>query len=872
MFKKIQRTLVCASIVFTTASEGHAAQEPILEYLPKGCHALKYSVGLFNKQEPKTKSNYEKIATISKTDVLCIGENISIDKDLHTNGGDIIVWAENLQINAKIDTRIYIDHGKIDYSQNGSTLPDGTTEIKNSDLFNQEKYESPNLGVERYAKSYERYYLECNDCVKSQDNNVLPQLPSGLTPTRTYKKGQNPPVKNGLPPPDDLIDFTSARSGNAYIFASRISIASSLDGSPTQSEQNCQNTPPQKFNFAINTSGLYGGRGGAGTPSSCITSIPGRSASNPSFSYSCKDQASLIDSGHTGPGGKGGNAGSIRVFAVNSDIAQIKALLTNRTNIQGGLPGNSGKFRSPTAGGDLQTTGEYCDFRRTMEGSWPPEKQGEAGVIGVSPESTNSALIELGKLLRAKASRLDYNFSDLAERASKNDSISNITFDDHFESSLARMLSRAQSNVISATDKLFSDGKIINEIASGQSITDLRAQNLDTNMFTARQLVFLRELGAFSGAGIRPNNRMQITINGKTKEIPSENSPENTYTDLLSSYLLKSGGMLNISNSDPYGRFVAEATRIDVKSSKESLDEIKNSLIGVNEKLASLDLREELRDRKIQLNLLATNISNLEIELSKAENQGLFSDKILGAARDFGSATSAALASYTSSDWIGLLSSLAKIQSTADQLSNLFSVTNFQNEKLSALRKQYELVEKSYLSLIQKISENREAYLSEKLRSLKDILDSRVSFNKRLDSRFSQFHDLLRLSIISYISDPASDIELFRSNLSGVKTFVNDFPKTEPYFRFRSSKAICPAPMATTDSNAMTKCISISGSRNWQVVNWKVTLSNSDTLYIPLFTIAPSNSEKQVNLFNLNHEIKVLPEHLISWPTNKIRF
>jgi hypothetical protein len=48
--------------------------------------------------------------TIVGKDVILLGGDITIDKPIRTNGGNVIIVADRLRVRAPIDTRIYVAH------------------------------------------------------------------------------------------------------------------------------------------------------------------------------------------------------------------------------------------------------------------------------------------------------------------------------------------------------------------------------------------------------------------------------------------------------------------------------------------------------------------------------------------------------------------------------------------------------------------------------------------------------------------------------------------------------------------------------------------------------------------------------------------
>jgi hypothetical protein len=76
---------------------------------PPNCHALGKEVNFFDRSKLHVvdSKKYDDLSVGLKQDIVCVGSHLIIDRPIFTNGGDIIILAENIDVRAKIDTRVY---------------------------------------------------------------------------------------------------------------------------------------------------------------------------------------------------------------------------------------------------------------------------------------------------------------------------------------------------------------------------------------------------------------------------------------------------------------------------------------------------------------------------------------------------------------------------------------------------------------------------------------------------------------------------------------------------------------------------------------------------------------------------------------------
>ncbi len=63
------------------------------------------------------------LKTHISADVLCVGESVTVDSPIVTNGGDVIIYGDRVRIAQPIDTRVYINHSALDHFENEGCAP-----------------------------------------------------------------------------------------------------------------------------------------------------------------------------------------------------------------------------------------------------------------------------------------------------------------------------------------------------------------------------------------------------------------------------------------------------------------------------------------------------------------------------------------------------------------------------------------------------------------------------------------------------------------------------------------------------------------------------------------------------------------------------
>lgn len=790
---------------------------------PESCHPLSVTFSGLNKSAGPP---YEFVGQNRKADIVCAGKNVNIDSPIYTNGGDIIIYADQLHINAPIDTRVYFDAVKFVQSKPfapSGAYPDGILLSSYEALTRPTQY-NPNL-----LRSYYEYYMACVECRSVIDADgtkksvLIPELPAGITPAYDYGPGGTfeelvKLMKPGEAPPDSAFDFDALRSGNIYLFVSDLQIAANLQNPrPPNDFLNCSVPPVTFAPYAIEAGGIRGGRGGAGTPSNCTYD---------NGPFNCAARI-LETSGLTGPGGRGGNAGSVIVEIVSDAVKpQQEALLKKVSNVSGGKPGIDLKRRGPSAAGPNAGTGKSCDFAK-KEGNWPSAKPGKSGDFIIKPVSQTTALQDLARIIRPKDARPDWDLSELADRAQRSTTVTGITFDDYIMDKIAGSLALAQARVANDLDLLLISRDVSQVSYTDAPFRDINISELERSMLSTRALLFLRELSTF--------------------DVPV-NSNENP----LKNYLIKSGGLLNVYTSNPYGRFVSEATRLDISTANDTLRSIRGDLAGIGLQVAEVHLGPERRFLEASILKLKDALAAAEAR-ARAESQEPWIVKTLDSLVTTVQSAGKLYANYAASNYEGVGKGIPDLAKRFQALGDLLFGYREELSTVPELMAALDQAQDEYKRFIENAALLKEEFLEQRHRAFLLALEAKTSFFSKLQSRLSQFHDLARMAVITNLMDPSKDKSVLRNNLESVKTFVHNFPVKEPYFRFRDQELDCQEePSIFQRIFTTTNCVRISATdKKWTVVFSRYYLKDGSDFLLPLYVLAPSEQSFLLNKFGL---------------------
>ena len=277
---------------------------------------------------------------------------------------------------------------------------DNATAFKWSDRYDEQLFRKADP---TYLKSYEDYYTACSDCIRRNGQTFIPRLPDGLVPQAGQTKYER---RDGLPAPS-AVRPDQVVPGSVWLLSTQIVINSQLP-SPGEAP-NCPIAFPDRTKrAAINASGLYGGRGGAGSPSICVSITPGSS-------FRCSDEL-FQRTGVSGPSGTGGDGGFVFIGTIGSQAQANLPEIRASIDVSGGPAPNSDGYLSPnTSWGDWgkKSTGSICDFFQRKVKPRPGASEGKPGAIETRAMSPENAFVYFMDLVRLHDATGGYDYPEI---------------------------------------------------------------------------------------------------------------------------------------------------------------------------------------------------------------------------------------------------------------------------------------------------------------------------------------------------------------------------------------------------------------------------------------------------------------------------
>lgn len=676
--------------------------------------------------------------TTVKVDVVWIDDAIEINAPLRSYGGDVILFANTIRVNAPIDTRVYFYH---DVNHFAPGPPMGPIALKPGEAFSAENAIQHDDMDKPYTAAYKDYYEHCFDC--DHTHARIAQLPSGLI-AGLPQPGQKPllqSVNDGLLPPDGFVDFAAVRSGNIYIFAKEITVNPALDH-PFLPEDlaECNRTSTAYVPIAINASGITGGSGGAGSPPPCVGKIvPGR--------ISATADCLSAPGGHNAGGGQGGDGGDIVIHYVDKAKSLVHGEnLKGLVSVAGGPPGPSANLITPSSLGPHLVDGTRCSFVRA--GDWPAGNPGKPGKLTIDTLESTTAIELITSLLAAKDTRMDYDFRVILYQAALDTALSSTTVSSALTYFLARQLVQSQSSLLVALDSAF----VLHQKVTGSQITPI-LEGLDMT-----RLKYL------------PLPEPQITLLNQLSYFGGSNG--------IDDYFLKIGGAFNIDTKQQFDRFLKKATLDEIATSNTILAEIKADLSEINSQLFEQVAKADRREFQSQVSQLQQSITEAErqAEEESRKRSGLLS--FVPILKDLGEAVSSAVTLIIEEDYLGAAASLGKVGQAFTNLATVSSTSDVQN--IATLKTQLEAVQARYQAFSAYVQDVRTAYFARMAKDLGRVLEARGNLRQAQIANSLYVHDLIRGILASYMVDTAKDQAILSSNFRALRTYVRLSPREYP--------------------------------------------------------------------------------------------
>ncbi|TDV08899.1 hypothetical protein DET60_102201 [Raoultella planticola] len=777
-------TLAMASLDVLAAPSGQS----VITYPTQHCHALQRPL-----QQAVADALGPAYAGIQKQvrwDIVCIGDVVRVTTPIRSNGGDIIIFANRLELSAPIDSRVYISPDDYSPYLEKSDTYSGASELtiakQGSDL----------------RKIYDDYYRRSPDKVVSSEGKIfLPENPAGLT-GQEYWSCESPDsssLKAMVPAtsPPLLTEKSNINPGIIKVFANTFTFDDAalaayplFDGDPLS----CNTSPLFTKGKVFIARGMRGGRGGAGATTAAFY---------PKFP--CVDSAYRRSGFLNAAGGSGGSGGHVRLVIVGSTVNNIDAELESRIAIDGGPPGSAQRIRAPAwIGPDAASSSDVCGLK--SEGKWPIASVGASGIREVIRQTPTDALLEFFGDIASRDARPDYNFDELIGRSKvPSEGIKGFTYASFAERKFYEILI---STEITWVDKL---NGLINTSVEAQSPVlggvwaPIDLTRLNESVMTNEAVQPLRYLSSFSPIlGVGP----------------------------IKGYFLNTGGMFNLRSTSAVVQWDNLASRTEATLSAAKLAQIQGTLSQISESVA--DIREVVRSNEFryQLSVIQERLKTVQAAADKAKATHSI-ESTEKALQEAGQGVAMLFGAYDSGNLSMAGAGIIKLKEGIDDLSDSTASPPTFDAQIAALNSAISDTSNQFNNFLEYSAQSKSRILSEQRQDLIDYFETNSSYGARLQARSTLFHDLLRTILIGYFQDPnknSAELEL-RTNLVGLYTLLRDYPSREPSFSFRDIQLGC-----NSQKDGEDQCLIIEPSNS----SVSLTSKSSDwTKGLPLYVISP---------------------------------
>ena len=796
---------VALSLLVLTPTSALRAQENPVAFPKEYCHALQRPVQQVFPQ--LTGNHYARIQNQPRWDVVCIGDVVRIDVPLRSNGGDIFVFANRLEVSAPIDSRPYLSPDDIDPYLPPFPIGQGQYE-------SQTAVAPPGSDL---RKIYDDYFRRSPDAIHAGGKTWLPELAPGLV-GNGYRDCENPSEENmrTLPPSIPAPNVSNApliRPGNIAITASAIIFDDEklksfplFDGDPLS----CDTVQPSTVGKGFVTRGLRGGRGGPG-----VTLAPfyhtGSTGGNVRFTcaaYTYQRAGRLNAQG--GPGGEGGD---ISISFVGDLTPEVRSSLTEHSAFDGGPAGSKAKLRAPSFNGPAAAKSyDACGF--VSEGVWEAAPPGKSGTLDISAIDSSAGMIELSRTISALDSRPDYNFDELLLRAAvPAEKIRGFSYGSFVERKLFEKLIDTEIAWLGSFRRYANTG------------TDITAKIL-TGIWTGIDMGQM-EQGPLSSQTLHPL-RLLTNFDRVGTQGP------------INSYFYRSGGAFNIRSVAAVNQWSELASRTEATLTSLKLDEIKKTLSVISGSVN--DIREVAKSAhykslldELNARLLATE------EAAKAASAEASSANAMAGVKEAAEGVVLLVAAYNTGSATSAGAGAVKLQRGIQRLGRSQLPPADYGEDIKRLNLAILETLRNYDDFLKYSATMKSRILDEQRDTLVAYFETNSAYGARMQARSILFHDLIRVVVIGAFQDPSRNKAEIQSNLEALEILLRDYPSREPVLSYRDVSTSC-----SVQQGEASRCEIFLPREVWRYV-----LSDQEdwTKNIPLYVLAPSTGQQSLPTF-----------------------
>ncbi|SAL04818.1 hypothetical protein AWB78_07146 [Caballeronia calidae] len=757
---------------------------------------------------------YEQIPKISKEiglnldfrkhDVVLAGVTVTIDEELRTNGGNVFILADQLIINAPIDTRVYSVYNRYWTESNAPRTASLTSAFQYSPKA-LEPFTNYYSWHEHYNPGTKKYEYRTGTMSDLMAGRIaIPIMPSAPVPILRFPGDpwQNSPTDG--PDAPSGYDRSAFRSGNINIHARVIKFCSDcVRKSYAFSKAPGGDLFDRERTVFLNAGGLKGGRGGRGTPFPCFFNSPPVRSGRYTFQADCVSHGMPnIAGGLEGRPGIGGDGGDVTVNIVGNEnfyrhewtemlrhgvcepndhlmsvnscfdgpefAAKHGQSLVFLADTAAGVPAYYFQRRTPSftvlsRSGD-RLTGSL-GAPPTMEERYKLDWTAKHGVFQINSESPELALASFGAALTEIDLNARYDLPSLFRSiaAQKTSAVSPVmeAYPVTSNSPIARSLITSFLAEILLARQL----ALLDRTEGDLRRETPRATNVSTD--------FLSELKCV-GPPVGLTDVEAELIDRICDLSPIDGK------DLTRSYFYRNGGLLSASLPLAVPNFPAEQLRAELVRSETSLKQILIEIQSLKGMFYDFTTNQQ-RDR------FTEQISSLEKALEEA-NQALSArtnvlQVIASLASDAGKQAKAVAESWSASP-PNFLALPGQVGQTLKSVSKLLSALNGedltaqQREAVAQIRAKLDDVKERFAVFVQATNELKKALLAEQLKSIQEYIDARQRLETMRRTFLFDFENMLRADVLMFATSPSDNGNL-ASAIRSQRDVLKRFPDQE---------------------------------------------------------------------------------------------
>jgi hypothetical protein len=689
---------------------------------------------------------------IDRRDVIILSPGTyTVRTPIETDGGDVLIFADRLILEAPIDTRLRLNHSVGLYQLD---CPPGQT---------------PTEWMGDRREAYDDFFLKTNEIwdMRRQQyvttrSQVYPELPPPympcVTPGRSIENKQFPV---------HLLNPDAVRSGNITIFARVVEPCPDCFPVDPKWVGYKPEQPERQFTATdrtlLNARGLRGSRGAPG-----LVACPTREDRPCPYSDILppipNERISDLRSGYT----RGAPGGTVRISYLNNPGQASREATPLDGRLQGRILAGSGQLGATTEididcrrlrrdDTILPIPGQRWSFictsgrgrtwfRQTEKLDETPADDSEVYFVEGNPLS---ALAETAQILAALEIGRVYNYSDLLANYDHGLFIQNLSPTDQLESFLLKVLRISYSDLL----------------------TRMQRSNDDPSGGGAGTMVppMLANLGEVYKAHPDMSDKQKYLID----LIRSVSRPVNDNKDSVIKYLGAIGGAMRTGNERPFETFNDYRMVEQVVSVREEVSRIVPALQNI--RLAIFDGVTQRQREQLQ-----RRVNDLQEAVRKAEDQAKADNdlnRIAGVLRKLQEIGNNSLRMYTqvsagSPDAFG---SASAIVTSISDIQNILQGDSVDPEKV---RRLLATVIEAYNRFEEEAREMRDAILRERRRDVERVLRASQDASRLAQEYLVLMPDLIRGSIVNFRDN--GSLSMFDRNMAGVKSIAELGPLNVP--------------------------------------------------------------------------------------------